>query len=282
MKTAKLTRIRNGRGWRYSISICVDIPDEAHPGTGMVALDWGHREHGHPEEHEGLRAWAWLGDDGERGVVILPAEMRAELDRAHGEQSRIDVAWEARRKAQKIPEKSRHRYRSRLDRSGVPTQEEALWLSWETRIERRIAAAKKRAVALRRETYYRAIRDLRQRYAVFAVENLPGRGQQKMDTGGMTAHRKRENRDSVARYEFLSICERFGGTILPVPARNTTRECPDCGHPCEKTSDCVIVCTSCGVARDRDHGATRNILRRGKESLAKSAAMSQNHGAAAE
>ena len=278
--TAKLTRIRDGRGYRYSLSLCVDVAAAPLPGDGVVGLDWGHREHGHPEQDEGIRAWSWHGDDGRSGVVILPAEIREQLDRVHELQSRIDTVWDARRRELQLPERSRQGYRTRLLREGAPTAEEAAWLDWETRYERRAQRSRQRVQALRRETYLRAVRELRQRYRVFAVEDQPGRAHRDLDTEEQTRRRKRENRDVVARYEFLSICERLGADVIPVPARDTTRECPDCGHLAERTSDLTIACVSCGRVRDRDAGAARVILRRGIEALANRAAKARNSEAA--
>lgn len=274
--TAKLTRIRDGRGYRYSLSLCVDLVAAPFPGGGVVGLDWGHREHGHPEQDEGIRAWTWHGDDGRSGTILLPSEIREQLDRAHELQSRIDTVWDARRREQKLPERSRQGYRARLLREGAPTAEEAAWLDWEMRYERRIQRARHRVQALRRETYLLVVRDLRQRYRVFSVEDQPGRAHRALDTDEQTRRRKRENRDVVARYEFLTICERFGADVIPVPARDTTRECPDCGHLAERSSDLIIACTSCGLVRDRDAGAARVILRRGIEALANRAANVRN------
>jgi len=83
------------------------------------------------------------------------------------------------------------------------------------------------------------------------------------------ARRKRANRDVSARYEFTQLCERFGADVITVSARNTTRECPSCGHLDENTADLLIACSGCGVARDKDFGAAVVILHRGKEALAK-------------
>lgn len=281
-KTAKLTRIKDGRGWRYSLSLCVDIPDEIHAGTGIVALDWGHREHGHPEASDGIRAWTWLGDDEERGVICLPAEVRECLDRIHDLASRIDTVWEARRQSMALPDRSRQGYRSRLMRSGCQSEEESSWLTWETRYERRIQAARNRVTDLRAETYRQAIRALRQRYSVFIVEDETGRGHRKLDTEEQTRHRKRENRDATARYDFVHMCEQSGATVVRVPSRNSTRECPDCGHLDENTAELLVACSACGVVRDKDHGAARVILRRGIEALAIQDATARNHTDTAE
>lgn len=269
LRTLRLTRRKDGHGWSYSVSIVVaGMPDHQHPGVGRVALDWGHREHGHPAERDGIRAWTWVGSDGARGEILIPAECRKLRDEIDAMKSRLDTTFAARG----VPDRSRHSYRSRLMRSGVRTEEETLWLRWETRYERRMSSARQRIEDLRRETYLRAIRELRQRYATFVTEDEPGRRHQKLDTDEQTRRRKRQNRDMVARYLFLTLCERSGAALITVPARNTTRQFACCGVLAENTPELLMACPSCGRIVDKDYHAAEEILRRGEEALAKQAA----------
>lgn len=268
-KTCKLTRVQKACRWKYSVSLAVDGMQVEHfPGTGVVALDWGHREHGHDLSDQGLRAFTWLGDDGRRGEILLPIECRQAADLVKELKSRADSIYGARRQ----PEPNRHVYRRRLLRSGVRTEEEGRWLEWEYRYEQRIARATWRIANLRQEAYLVAVRQLRQHYAVFVTEDEPGKHHRELDTREMTRHRKRENRDMVARYLFLTICERLGAEVLTVPSRNTTRECPDCGELAENGPELLIACPGCGQVRDKDYGAAQVILRRGQEDLANRAA----------
>jgi transposase len=271
MVSCELTRRRDGMRWSYSVSITVDMAKdvEAFATTRVVSFDWGHREHGHDRAREGIRAFTWLGDDGQSGEVLIPAECRSLLDTIDSLKSRVDSTFEARRKAHRIPERNRHSYRKRLVRAGVRTLEEADWLSWELRYERRIARARTRVLDLRKETYTRAVRELRKRYARFAFEDESGWSIRKQQTDEQMPRRKRANRDLSARYEFVSLCERFGADIITVTARNSTRECPDCGHLCENGPELLVSCPGCGTVRDKDFGACRVILRRGQEALAK-------------
>lgn len=279
LKRLQLTRRKRGGGWEYSVSIMAELPQhdltrsvgatpetkgrrELLDGAGTVALDWGHREYGHPLQRHGLRAFTWLGDDGQAGEVLLPIECRQLRDAVDQMKYRVDQAFDARRKSMGIPELKRQPYRKRLMNQGVRTREEALWLAWETRYERRMAAAWDRIKSLRAETYLRAVRELRIRYRDFVTEDEPGKHHRQLDIDEMTRRRKRQNRDMVARYEFLSICERLGGTVSTVPSRNTTRECPVCGHLRENGPELIMVCPGCGTASDKDEDATITILRR--------------------
>jgi len=273
--TAKLTRRKDGQRWSYSLSLTVDGAQKAAraaSSSGLVSFDWGHREHGHPRARDGIRAFVWLGDDGSTGEVIIPAECRQCLDEIDALKSRVDQAFDARRESMGLRDKNRHTYRRRVLRSGVRTEEEAQWLTWETRYERRVARLRKRWQSLRREAYTRAVRELRTQYARFAFETESSASLKRQQRDEHMRRRARANRDLTARYEFVSLCERFGAEIIPVSARNTTKECPSCGHLGDNTSELVTVCPACGTARDKDVGAAEVILRRAEEALAKHSA----------
>lgn len=268
--TAQLTRRRVGQRWSYSVSLTADADKDVSACAlgGTVAFDWGHREHGHDGAAEGLRVFTWRGDDGATGEVLLPRECRDALDEVDALLSRVDTTFDARKASMAVPEKNRHTYRRRLMASGVRTAEETAWLRWERRYERMVERRRRRAVNLRKETYLRAVRELRARYGTFVFEGESVQRMKRTAKDEMIARRKRSNRDLSARYEFVSICERFGARLITVPARNTTRECPDCGFVGENGPELLYACPGCGVVRDKDHGAARVILKRGEEALA--------------
>lgn len=274
MRTLKLTRRKDGERWSYSVSITIEMekPTAERATSRTVAFDWGHREHGHERQHEGIRVFTWLGDDGATGEVIIPAECRTALDEIDAMKSRLDTTYDARRQTLHLAQRNRYLYRRALMRSGVKTAEEADWLRWEMRYERRIAARRKRIVNLRRELYLCTVRELRTRYSIFVFEDESVPRIKKMQKEEQAPRRQRSTRDISARYEFTSICERFGAEILSVPARNTTKECPDCGHLAENGPELLIACQGCGKVRDKDYGAARVILARGAEALANRAA----------
>jgi hypothetical protein len=272
---AKLTRRKDGQRWAYTLSLTVKgVVKNSHPmaKSGLVSFDWGHREHGHDRAREGIRAFVWTGDDGNTGEVLIPAECRRCLDKIDVLKARMDDAFNARKRAMGLRERNRHTYRRKLLRSGVRTEEESNWLKWETRYERQVERLRRRWQNLRKETYTQAVRSLRRRYAKFAFEDESNASLKRQQKDEQMSRRARANRDLSARYEFVSLCERYGAEIVPVSARNTTRECPSCGHLGENTAELVSVCLSCGTARDKDYGAARVILRRAEGALANRAA----------
>lgn len=275
IKTAKLTRRRSGERWSYTLSLTVEDAQKKETEwatSGLVAFDWGHREHGHDSAAEGLRAFVWCGDDDQEGEVLVPRACREAADQIDAMKSRVDATFARRKATMKLPDRNRHGYRRRLMSSGVRTKEESKWLQWEMRYERRIMRRRKRIENLRREMYLQVVRDLRQKYARFAFEKERSEDIRQLQKEEERRRRIRSNRDLVTRYEFVSLCERFGAAITTVSARNTTRECPECGHLDENGPELLIVCSKCGVARDKDRGAARIILRRAQEALVNRAA----------
>lgn len=58
--------------------------------------------------------------------------------------------------------------------------------------------------------------------------------------------------------------EEFGGLIIKVDPRNTSRTCSGCGHVDAKSrkNQAAFVCTACGIGHNADVNAARNILAR--------------------
>jgi len=267
---AQLTRRSDGERWVYTVSITMEMEDAAasRPEGGGVAFDWGYREHGHPNASAGLRVFSWLGTDGERGEVLLPTECRTLLDTVDELKSRSDHAWNARKASLALEDRTRFGYRRRLMRLGVRTVEQSDWLRWEMRQERRVARCRKRIDNLRKETYLQAVQSLRRRYKCFVFEDEQSWSLKKQAIEEQGRRRQRSNRDLSARYLFVTLCERSGADVITVPARNTTRECPDCGFLGDNGPDLLYACPGCGLVRDKDDGARRVILARAKEALA--------------
>jgi putative transposase len=61
-----------------------------------------------------------------------------------------------------------------------------------------------------------------------------------------------------------------GGLFLAVPAMNTSRTCPQCGHVSKdnRKSQAVFACVKCGYSENADLVAAINILRAGHARLA--------------
>ena len=64
--------------------------------------------------------------------------------------------------------------------------------------------------------------------------------------------------------------QRQGGLLVPVPAQNTSRKCPECGHVSaeNRKSQAKFVCVSCGFSANADWVGAVNIREAGLASLA--------------
>jgi len=60
-----------------------------------------------------------------------------------------------------------------------------------------------------------------------------------------------------------------GGRVLAVPPQGTSQKCPVCGHlsPCNRRTQALFLCQSCGHAANADDVSSINILSRGIEVL---------------
>lgn len=252
IKEACLCRVRDGNRWKYSVSVTVAAtwPTQKQLGNGIVGIDTGHRTMG-----DELRAFVWYGSDGRSGEVRLPPPCARNLEVSRKIQSEIDSAF----LKLGVKDKNRHAYRKRLLRQGIRTAAESEWLAWEIERERRCASLRRTARNLREETYTRAIQDLRTRYSYTGID-VVGKGVQQKQTEDMARHSTRQHRDLVAAYSIKQLCERFGIEDLSVTARNSTAECPQCGHIRKTKEDLWLRCDSCGLTTDQDHGAAYVLM----------------------
>ena len=64
--------------------------------------------------------------------------------------------------------------------------------------------------------------------------------------------------------------ESAGMEVIKVGARNTTKECSNCGNIMDMPlSHRIYICNKCGMQMDRDVNAAINILKRGRAGLAR-------------
>jgi len=261
----KLTRERVAGKWRYSISVTIDAdwPTTARSPDGAVGMDWGHRR----MLDGSIRAWTLDGSDGFADNIVLPAELMKANEAAQAEQSRADELYVARKSALGLRARNRHTYQSHLERtpSDELTTDEAAWLAWHNKICGRIAKKKRRIRNKRKEIYLQEARRLRARYETFYVEKIVAQKMKDKQTDDQMARKSRQARDIVAAYKFKEmLAKQYGATVVEIDPRNTSRECPSCGHVSGPTSDVEICCEKCGLVRDRDAGAAIMIRRKGE------------------
>jgi putative transposase len=104
-------------------------------------------------------------------------------------------------------------------------------------------------------------------YTSFAVESLSIQNMVKN-------HRLAQSIQNVSWNRFMQMlsykAESAGMKVIKVDARNTTKECSDCGNIMNMSlSEREYICDKCGLQIDRDINASINILKRGRAGLAR-------------
>lgn len=261
IKVVELCRRREGQIWKYHVCITVEgsWPECERQPNHVVGIDTGHRFF--PDGS--IRAWVWYGSDGARGEVVLPPKCQELLEKAQTIQTELDKRFNSFG----TRHRSRHAYRAHLLRSGVRSEEEQAWLTWETRREIDIKAKKRRAREIRTKLYEAVLRQLRHRYRACGID-VNGRSVQRLQKEEQQSHKSRRNRDLTAAYELKTLCERYGIGDSGATARKSTMECPGCGQERETSKDLIIWCPTCDLSCDQDFGAAYVMMCRTVEVLA--------------
>ena len=69
-------------------------------------------------------------------------------------------------------------------------------------------------------------------------------------------------RHSLQQQKITHKAKRSGKRVALVNAKNTSKECPDCGDPVEPNSDRMSICSNCNYEADRDEAASLVIGKR--------------------
>lgn len=255
VRVVELTRKWIGNEWRYSVSITVRASWEPTTvcGNAVLGIDTGHRQLPSGD----VRAWVWYGQDGKRGEVVIPARCVEFLNKANELQAEADKKF----LELGVPFRNRHSYRKYLWRLGVRTIEQVEWMGWENQQERRISVRRRKARNIRNEIYLAEIRRLRALYGWVAID-VVGQSVRKLQIDRQTRRLVRRNRELVAAYTVKALCDRYGMVVLPATTRNSSKECPQCGHLCEKDAKLEVYCPACETVRDQDYGAAYVMMKR--------------------
>lgn len=314
IKRALVHRRKRGPREVWAVDITVELPDGWTQGRcgngGAVAVDIGWRSLG-----DDIRVGAWVGEDGAAGEVFLDAscisalrkaeDLRRQRDRNQDRMTEHLLSWLAEHR-ETLPEWLReatrhaHQWRSpsrwsRLAREWRERRfdgdvegyesleawryhEHHLW-AWES--------GQGRKSHLRRREQYRVAADrLASQYSVLALEQFDLRqvarkAPTEAPAENQTARSNRQlSAPSELREALRNAFQRRGGTVIELPAQDTTRTCHECGHVdrWDAAAHIAHACSSCGVVWDQDENAARNLLDRYREqrNAAESAGTARN------
>ena len=154
-------------------------------------------------------------------------------------------------------------------------EEKKAWVSGRYQIlKKRAAKASRKITNCRHNARHHISKAIAEKHCRIAVEALKLANMTKSAKGTMEKPGKNVRQKAGLSREMLAVglgglrgmiayksIER-GGEIIPVPPRNTSRECPECKHIDEKNRKGeAFKCVLCGYEADADINAARNILK---------------------
>ena len=230
-----ITVSANGGKWFVSIQTEREVEHPVHPSTSIVGIDVG------------IARFATLSD----GSHIEP------LNTFRKHQQRLA------------------RYQRAMSRK---TKFSSNWKKAKARVQKihtRIANARK-------DFLHKTTTTISKNHAMVCIEDLQVRNMSKSAAGttgqpGRNVRAKSGLNKSILDqgwFEFRRHLEYkqfwLGGDVRAVPARNTSRTCPDCGHVSadNRQTQAQFLCVECGYENNADLVGAINILERGHRLLA--------------
>ena len=232
---SNITVSANGGKWFVSIQTEREVEQPVHPATSIIGIDLG------------ITRFATLSD----GSHIEP------LNTFRKHQQRLA------------------RYQRAMSRK---TKFSNNWKKAKARVQKihtRIANA-------RRDFLHKATTTISKNHAIVCIEDLQVRNMSKSaagnsDSPGRNVKAKSGLNKSILDqgwFEFRRQLEYkqvwLGGFVLAVPARNTSRTCPACGHVSaeNRQTQARFACVDCGYENNADMVGAINVLKRGHRLLA--------------
>ena len=128
---------------------------------------------------------------------------------------------------------------------------------------------------VRKNFVHKVSNDISKNHVVVCIEDLPVKNMSKRATNKV-AQKSGLNRSILdaspfeLRRQLEYKTQWQGGLLVPVPAQNTSRKCPECGHVSaeNRKSQAKFVCLSCEFSANADFVGAVNIREAGLASLA--------------
>lgn len=230
-----VTVSQSGGRWFVSIQTEREVDQPVHPATSIVGIDMG------------IARFATLSDGSHVEPIDSFRRHEAALRRAQqamGRKTKFSNNWKkAKARVQKI--------HSRIGN-------------------------------VRRDFLHKTTHTISKNHAIVCIEDLQVRNMSKSAAGTADAPGKNVRAKSGLNksildqgwFEFRRQLEYKqawrGGEVLAVPARNTSRTCPCCGHVSaeNRQAQARFACVECGYENNADHVGAINVLRAGHARLA--------------
>ncbi|XXG25277.1 MAG: transposase [Ferrovum myxofaciens] len=232
---SNITVSANGGKWFVSIQTEREVEQPVHPATSIVGIDVG------------ITRFATLSD----GSHIEP------LNTFRKHQQRLA------------------RYQRAMSRK---TKFSSNWKKAKARVQK----IHTRIANVRKDFLHKTTTTISKNHAIVCIEDLQVRNMSKSaagssDSPGRNVKAKSGLNKSILDqgwFEFRRQLEYkqvwLGGDVLAVPARNTSRTCPACGHVSadNRRTQAKFACVDCGYENNADVVGAINVLERGHRLLA--------------
>ncbi|WP_434782476.1 RNA-guided endonuclease InsQ/TnpB family protein [Ferrovum myxofaciens] len=232
---SNITVSANGGKWFVSIQTEREVEQPVHPATSIVGIDVG------------ITRFATLSD----GSHIEP------LNTFRKHQQRLA------------------RYQRAMSRK---TKFSSNWKKAKARVQK----IHTRIANVRKDFLHKTTTTISKNHAIVCIEDLQVRNMSKSaagssDSPGRNVKAKSGLNKSILDqgwFEFRRQLEYkqvwLGGDVLAVPARNTSRTCPACGHVSadNRQTQAKFACVDCGYENNADVVGAINVLERGHRLLA--------------
>jgi putative transposase len=230
-----ITVLANGGKWFVSIQTEREVEQPVHPATSIIGIDVG------------ITRFATLSD----GSHIEP------LNTFRKHQQRLA------------------RYQRAMSRK---TKFSSNWKKAKARVQK----IHTRIANVRKDFLHKTTTTISKNHAIVCIEDLQVRNMSKSaagssDSPGRNVKAKSGLNKSILDqgwFEFRRQLEYkqvwLGGDVLAVPARNTSRTCPACGHVSadNRQTQAKFACVECGYENNADMVGAINVLERGHRLLA--------------
>lgn len=290
IKQVNLLRRKVGTQSRWCVQFSVvraETLSRPVAGTGICGIDMGFRKSGGD-----LRVAAWVGGDGQSGMLVLPADIIQRVHYVEGLQGIRDKAFDLcipkvlyLRRNLPTPfwydEATEHAHlwkdKAKLARLAVKWRDNRfsgdeffyeIVEGWRKQDKHLLdwSSFERRAVRKYREQIYRKLaEDLSRRYAIVGIEDIDHRTfdtADKPEDSVSLPSPVRANR-RIAALSILTKCIKERGVrVVEVPAAATTITCSNCGtvNTFKVRSGLIQTCSGCLTTWDRDENASMNIL----------------------
>lgn len=190
---------------------------------------------------------------------------------------RFATLWDGRAETVLHPINSFKRHQHRLAKAQRQMSHKTKFSNNWKKAKARVQRINRQIANARNDYLHKASHSLSQSHALLCVEDLQVNNMSRSAAGDTDVPGKNVKQKSGLNRSILDQgwgefrrqleykAQWTGGDVLAVPAHNTSRQCPACGHTAKdnRKTQSVFLCVACGHTENADLVAAKNIRERG-------------------